>query len=119
MKNSPRYSAAEALADLDLSDRLASAMRKAGVDGDVRLTEASVSQDYYDVSGIGIEASTPELTDRAVAWVKEALVRAGVKQWHTGAWQGPCVMGDPEVLRTTSYGKPVVMVTLNVYSIGD
>lgn len=115
----PAKFANSVLEDLKLQERLTRAMAKAGVTADVALTKETVHQDYYDISGICVKATDPAVRDRAIAWVRAALKAAGVKQWHTGAWQGPCVMGDPEVLSTKVYGVPVTMVTLLTISIGD
>lgn len=104
---------------LNLQVRLEAAMKKAGYGDRVSLVPAFVHQDYYDVSGIRVLANNPDIRIRAAAWVKKALVLAGVKEWHTGAWQGPCVMGDPGVLNTMCYGEAVTLVRVITASIGD
>lgn len=107
------------LSSLNLQERLAAAMAKAGVAGTVRLEPSFVHQDYYDVSGLKVVAADHSVRMRAAAWVRKALVAAGVKQWHTGAWQGPCPMGDPEILEATCYGEDIALVRLITCSIGD
>lgn len=107
------------LSDLNLEARLAAAMAKAGVRDQVRLEPSFVHQDWYDVSGLKVVTPNYSVRMRAAAWVRKALVAAGVKQWHTGARQGPCVMGSPEILDTRCYGKDVTLVQLITCSIGD
>lgn len=116
--NRPR-SASEVLSTFNLQARLTSAMSKAGLVPTVTLETCGISQDFYDVSGIRVVAPNPAMEGRAVTWLQAALRKAGVKQWHTGAWQGPCEMGDPEVIRTKSYGEQVTLVALVTTSIGN
>jgi hypothetical protein len=112
-------SAKNLLVDLNLQARLTAAMAKAGFADDVVLEAGSVHQDYYDVSGIVVKTATPAVQDRALHWVRGALIKADVVQMHTGAWQGPCSMGEPSIMRHVSYGEPIAMVSLVTYSIGD
>lgn len=112
-------SPAELLSGLKLQERLDRAMSKAGVSTPVRLEPSFVHLDYYDVSGLQVHADDPALRARAAAWVVKALTAAGVKEWHTGAWHGPCVMGDPRVIEKPCYGKDITLVRLETCSIGD
>lgn len=104
---------------LDLKARLTRAMAKAGVTEEVTIEECQVSQDYYNVIGVKVKASDPALAERAAKWIEAVLTKAGVKEWHLGAWQGPCIMGEPRVMKHRTYGEDIVMVRTHTISIGD
>jgi hypothetical protein len=112
-------SAAQLIADLKLPERLAAAMAKAGYADEVVLSADTIHQDYYDVSGIVVKTATASVEERALYWVRGALIKAGVVQMHVGAWQGPCSMGEPAILHHVRWGEKVAMVSLVTCSIGD
>jgi len=68
---------------------LARAMERAGFPADAaHIAEGTYQDSYADVTGWAVAADTPEIRDRAAAWLHTYLTRRGEQTHAAGLWLG-------------------------------